>query len=92
VVLAVDALHEVRRNIAALRSILGDERAFSVIEPCAGFADKHRDADELALASELFRVWAIRRGEREAEAARWDSFWSEPHWFHKGQPGRERQE
>jgi hypothetical protein len=88
----MDTLHEARRNINALRSILGDGRAFAVIGSCASFAHGHRDAYELALASELFRCWAIREGENEAKAARWASLRSEPHWIHGGQPGREGQE
>jgi hypothetical protein len=66
----VNVLHEARENIDALRSILGDGRVFAVIGPCACIAEGYRHADELASTSELFRVWSLYQGEREATAAR----------------------
>ena len=82
-----DTMQRRRGSIAALRSLLGEDVAWPLMCDAVAVAEQHRSADELSLAAELFRCWSLVVGEREAQAARWASLRSEPHWLHNVQTG-----
>lgn len=76
-------------DLGVLASLIGEARAYAVADEAVPIMKRHRTADELALLSRLFGLWAVCVGNEEARAARWASLRSEPHWSHQAWPERE---
>ena len=77
-----DERQRARENVAALRSLLGDDRAIPAIQAAVALGERHQDADELWLMSEMFRIGSCIVGEWEASDARRASLSEQPHWLH----------
>ena len=71
---------DLAEDLGVLASMLGEERAYALGDEAVVVMERHRTADELALFSALFGLWAVCVGEREATAARWASLRATPKW------------
>ena len=79
-----DARDRARENVAALRSLLGDDRAIPAIVAAVALGEIHQDADELALMAEVFRIGSLIVGEWEASDARRAELCERPRWARGG--------
>ena len=80
-----DARDRARENVAALRSLLGDDRAIPAIQAAVALGERHQDADELLLMAEVFRIGSCLVGEWEASDARRAELSERPRWVRGGE-------
>jgi hypothetical protein len=64
----VDALPRLAEDLGVLASLIGEARAYGLAEEARPLMMRHRTADELALLSRLFGMWAVCVGNEEAQA------------------------